>query len=422
MMREESRQATLALHGGPKVRAHPWPERGLIGPEEKAAVDALFDQAIATGRAFGYNGPEEEAYCQEFADYLGGGFADAVNSGSAAVYVALKALNLPAFSEVIVSAVTDPGGMMPIPLLNCIPIVADSRPGSLQHRAGAGRGAHHPADPRHRRQPHRRRAGRHRGHRRGRAEARHPRGGGLRAVARRRVAWPASGDVRRRRRLLHHVRQAPLHRRPGRPGVHPARGRCTGPCAARADRGKPFGLPAGATNQVAALNLNLNELAAAIGRAQLKKLPRIVERRRAVVAGIEAGIRGLRTVSIPAPIPGAQPSYWFLRVRFHPEAARCDKEAFCQALAAEGLGVAAHYRAALPHTMDWFVHRRVFGDSQYPWSSPDYDGDPDRQFPCPNADAAMDAHFNLYPHEGWGDPEVEDAVRILRKVEAAFRA
>ena len=96
-------QETLALHGGPKVRAQPWPERGLIGPEEKAAVDALFDQAIATGRAFGYNGPEEEAYCREFSDYLGGGFADAVSSGSAAVYVALKALNLPPFSEVIVS-------------------------------------------------------------------------------------------------------------------------------------------------------------------------------------------------------------------------------------------------------------------------------------------------------------------------------
>ena len=61
---------------------------------------------------------------------MGGGYADAVNSGTSAIYVALKSLNLPPFSEVIVAAVTDPGGMMPIPLLNLIPMVADTAPGS----------------------------------------------------------------------------------------------------------------------------------------------------------------------------------------------------------------------------------------------------------------------------------------------------
>src|SRR6185436_12707778 len=60
----------------------------------------------------------------------GGGYADAVNSGTSALYVALQALQLEPFGEVIVSAVTDPGGMMPIPLLNLIPAVADSEPNS----------------------------------------------------------------------------------------------------------------------------------------------------------------------------------------------------------------------------------------------------------------------------------------------------
>jgi dTDP-4-amino-4,6-dideoxygalactose transaminase len=309
--------------------------------------------------------------------------------------------------------------MMPIPLLNCIPIVADSAPGSyntgpeqvealitpltravvVTHIAGE------PAD----------------------AE-------GIVAVARKR-GIPVVEDCAQSHGAILHGQQVGTFGDVAAFSTMFGKHHCTGgqgglvftrredvywSIRRAADRGKPFGLPAGSTNQVAALNLNLNELAAAIGREQLKKLPRIVERRRAVVAGIQAGIRDLRTVSIPAPIPGAQPSYWFLRVRFHPEAARCDKDTLCQALAAEGLGVAVNYRAALPHTMDWFVHRRAFGDSQYPWSSPDYDGNPDRQFPCPNADAAMDAHLNLYPHEGWGDQDVQDAVRIFRKVEAAF--
>ena len=121
----------LAVNGGPRLRAAPFPARGLVGWEEKAAVAAVFDRSIAEGSVPGYNGAEEEAYCQEFSAYMGGGFTDAVNSGTSAVYVALKTLNLEPFSEVIVGAVTDPGGMMPIPLLNMIPMIADTQPGSF---------------------------------------------------------------------------------------------------------------------------------------------------------------------------------------------------------------------------------------------------------------------------------------------------
>eukprot|EP01052_Picozoa_sp_SAG31_P044335 SAG31_NODE_7690_length_1616_cov_1.780488_1_plen_48_part_00 len=42
-----------------------------------------------------YSGPDETAYCEEFAAMMGGGFADLVNSGTSAVYVAIGALCLP---------------------------------------------------------------------------------------------------------------------------------------------------------------------------------------------------------------------------------------------------------------------------------------------------------------------------------------
>ncbi len=79
------------------------------------------------------------------------------------------------------------------------------------------------------------------------------------------------------------------------------------------------------------------------------------------------------------------------------------------------------YSGAMPHTMDWFVHRRVFGHSGYPWSNPDYKGDPDRQFPCPNAHAAIASHFNLMIHEGWSDQDIEDVLAILRGANAALQ-
>ncbi|CAI8025836.1 Putative L-glutamine:3-amino-2,3-dideoxy-scyllo-inosose aminotransferase [Geodia barretti] len=108
----------------------PCPPRGHIGTEEKEAVIAYLDRVIASGTLGAYQGEEEEAYCAQFAEYLGGGYADAVSSGSTAIYVALKALQLEAFSEVIIGPFTDPGGMMPIPLQNMVPMIADSAPGS----------------------------------------------------------------------------------------------------------------------------------------------------------------------------------------------------------------------------------------------------------------------------------------------------
>ena len=101
----------LAVNRGPRVCQRPWPLRGLFSEREKRAVVKLFDKAIASGKPISYNGPEEEAYCREFADFLGGGYADAVNSGTSAVYVALRALEIEPFTEVIVPPCTDPGGV-----------------------------------------------------------------------------------------------------------------------------------------------------------------------------------------------------------------------------------------------------------------------------------------------------------------------
>ena len=99
------------------------PPRRLFGEEEKAAAIAVFDEAIASGEAFGYNGPHETGYEADFCEMMGGGFADGVNSGTSALFCALGALDLPPCSEVVVPAISDPGAAMPAALLNCIPVV-----------------------------------------------------------------------------------------------------------------------------------------------------------------------------------------------------------------------------------------------------------------------------------------------------------
>lgn len=415
-------RAQLARFGGSPVRRNPFRSRSdswHIGAQERAAVGALFDQVAAAGVSPGYGGPEEVAYCREFAQLLGGGYADAVSSGTAALYVALQALELDAYSEVIVSAITDPGGMMPVPLLNLIPMVADTMPGSynvgprqieaeITSRTSAIVVAHVGGEP---------------------------------------APVDAIAELARSKsiKLIEDCAQAHGSTLGGRPvgafgdlavfstmhGKHIATGAQGGLVFTRdrslyesvrrsSDRGKPFFASPGATNCRAALNLNLGEWACAIGRVQLARLPEFVEANASVVLGIARGIEGLTAVSVPPLVAGARANRWFLRLRVHADALECTKEEFCRALEAEGLPITARYDAALPHAMEWFVNRRVFGTSGLPWTSPAYGGDRDRRFPCPNARAALDAHFNLHCHEHWTGQDIQDAVAIMRKVGVAY--
>ena len=428
----------LAVDGGTPVRTTSFPERRLFGEEEKAAAVALFDEAIRTGKenAFGYGGAEEEAYCREFAAWLmggEGGFADAVNSGSSAVYVALRALGLEPFSEVIVPALTDPGGIMPVPMMNCIPIVADARPGSynvgpeqveaaLSPRTSAILVAHVAGEP---------------------------------------VEMEPILDLARVRGIpvVEDCAQAHGATYKGKKvgtlgdiaafstmsGKHHATGAQGGVVFTRreelywaarraADRGKPFGLSGAqvaassaasvVANTEASLNLNSSDLACAIGRVQLKKLPETVAARQRVAAAIRDGLAKRSKAVRPGWMPeGSEGSYWFMRLSVDARRLKVGASDFARALAKEGIPVAARYDGAMQGTAAWLNERRVFGSSGYPWRAPEYTargGDPERRFACPNAAAVLESDFNLRIHERWGDEEIEDTVRAIEKVEGAY--
>ena len=76
----------------------------------------------------GYRSTYEKAYTEAFVKFMGGGYADAVATGTAALFVAVAALDLPPGSEVIVSPITDPGTLSAIILDRLVPRVADSGP------------------------------------------------------------------------------------------------------------------------------------------------------------------------------------------------------------------------------------------------------------------------------------------------------
>ena len=69
---------------------------------------------------------DEEEFTNKFCDFQGGGYADAVSSGGAAVYIALKALDIKPGSDVIISPTTNPGGVMPVAIQDIKLIIPDS--------------------------------------------------------------------------------------------------------------------------------------------------------------------------------------------------------------------------------------------------------------------------------------------------------
>lgn len=417
MDRKTSRSA-LAIEGGAKLRQRPMPPRHLFGQAEKRAAMRLFDAAIESGIAFGYNGPEQRAYEAEFAAWLGGGHAVAVNSGTAAVFCALGALGIDVAREVVVPPITDPGGIMPVAMLNLVPVIADSAPGTFNvgpaqveavigKRTAAIIVAHIAGEP---------------------------------------VDIGPIAELARARNipLIEDCAQAhgALYR--GKPvgtfgtlaafstmsGKHHATGAQGGVVFTRdeelawrvkrfSDRGKPFNLPAAGGNVTLGLNCNQNDLAAAIGRVQLRKLPAIVAKRRRLAADLKRRLKGLKAVALGRELPGTQGVYWFLRIAVDPSKLRVGKEEFAMAVEAEGLPVDKRY--SRPHAlMPWFANRQTYGQSGCPWSCPLYKGNPRRKFPCPNATRTADTNFVIYFHEGWGAAEIRDTAAALAKVERAY--
>jgi perosamine synthetase len=409
-------KAHLAINGGEKAIITALSGRSHFGEEERAAVNALFDAAIAAGSAPGYNGPEEDAYCQEFAEYLGGGYADGVNSGTNSVYVALKALNPQLFSEVVVGCVTDNGGMMPIVMANCIPVPADAAPGKynsgpeqiearITERTSAIIIAHIGGEP---------------------ADIE-----GIIAVADK-YDIPVVEDCAQAHGAEINGRKVGTFGKTAAFSTMFGKHHCSGGQGGMvftrdedlywkirrvADRGKPFGLAAGSTNSEVSLNFNMDEMGATIGRVQLKKLPMIIEKRLEFLDLLmELGFGELKAVEIPSQPADYKPSYWWVRTRFVADAVSCDKVEFCEALSAEGLLVGADYSAALPTLTTWFKERA----NSFPWNAPQYQGDAAKEYPIPNAIATIAGHFNLYIYESWGRAEAEMMVKAFRKVEDAY--
>lgn len=112
---------TLALHGGPKAKRTPFPPRKRHGELEKRYLAEVIDSDML----FYFLGTKVFEFQKRFAAMYGRKHCIACSSGTAAVHIALGALQLPPGSEVIVPAITDMGSLTGLLYQGLVPVFAD---------------------------------------------------------------------------------------------------------------------------------------------------------------------------------------------------------------------------------------------------------------------------------------------------------
>ena len=397
---------TLALYGGVPIRQKMMPGRRLFGEAELAAVSNVFQQAWNDDRDFSYQGLEEERYTSDFCAFQKEkGYADAVATGTAAIFVSIQSLQLPPGSPILVSPVTDPGSLMGAILLGHPLVIADSIPDNFNIGPEQFEKAIN-----------------------GNVKA---------AILTHLGGHPLEMDCIMEIANAHDIKViedcsqahgAYFNERRvgcfGAIGVFStmfSKAHATGGCGGliytqdeglfrkirySADRGKP--LPCEnhnqknpAFNHFPALNLNLDEISCSIGRVTLGKVDQRMHRRREITKRIDDALSDCKAVNPSKINLISVPSPFFHTIRVDPSRLIVSKKEFCQALLAEGIDINPDYR---------------FVVSEWPWIT-SYLQTPT---PTPNATKFRETSFNLLFHERYTENDVDDVIKAIIKVDSCL--
>jgi perosamine synthetase len=114
-------------------------------------------------------------------------------------------------------------------------------------------------------------------------------------------------------------------------------------------------------------NFRLTELAAAIGREQLKKAPALVARRVAIAERLTAGVAGLDGITPPYVRPDTQHVYYVWAGKLDERKLGVSRAKFAKALVAEGVPTATGYVKPL-YLLPLFQRRMAIGRDGFPFN------------------------------------------------------
>jgi perosamine synthetase len=410
----------LAQFGGTAVRTTPLvtfndPDGRTLGDEEIAAVSEVIRSGVLSS-TFGTRGRELES---AFAERMGVPYAVSCSSGTAALHLAVAALDPEPGDEIITTPISDFGSVIPILMQNAVPVFADVDPQTALLDPEAVRaaitdrtrailvvhllGAPAPVAEL------RRIADEH----------------GLMLIEDCAQAWLTEPEPGRLAGSFGHVGcfslQQSKHVTAGDGGLV-----VTGD-AALARRMRLFsdkGWPRETgerTYLFLGANYRLSELQAAVALAQLGKLDGVVARRRRQAQRFADAIADLDGVST-AP-SGMAHSYWHNPLLLDPALVGTTLD-WGAALKAEGIPCSAPYIPRPLYLVPVLAEGRTYGTSRFPLTSP-----PARiehhyvEGMCPNAERLLyRTLLALAWNENYSDADVDDIATAVRKVHAVFAA
>jgi dTDP-4-amino-4,6-dideoxygalactose transaminase len=404
----------LALDGGPKAKKNPYGTGSKYGAEEEKAVL----EALKQGTLFYAFGQKTKSLCRRFRELYGAGHAVATSSGTAALHVALGCAGVGPGDEVILTPITDMGSVIGILYQNAVPVFADLEPYTyspsvdsiaerITERTRAIMVIHlagNPADM-----------------------------GPIVELARsRKVA------------VIEDCAQAWMTRYDGRlvgtigelgcfslnEFKHISAGDGGLVCANDDELGRAAALWADKcydrTARVRdpwflAPNYRMNELTAAVSLAQMDKVEDIAARRTALGRRLTRGISGIEGVH-PLEERG-ECTFWFYMFRVDPAVLGAERNAFVEALKAEGVACEPGYTNDVMYKYRLFRERSAYPHSEYPFVDPER-GAP-VEYPdglCPEAERIVDTCVWMPLNQWFTESDIDEVAAGITKVARHFLA
>lgn len=411
----------LALFGGPKAVRTPLPTfldsaGRTFGREE----EELVLQALRSGCLSRNGGTMVKEFEREFAAALGVGRAVACSSGTAAVHLAVAALDPDPGDEFIVPPITDIGSLVPALWQNCIPVFADVNPDTMtidpdsveQNITGRTRAiiAVHLAG-----QP---------------CEMAR-----LRTIADQhhialiedcaQAYWAKYGGklVGTLGDIACFSLQQTKHITCGEGGIMAtSRPEFADRAILFADKAWPRDTKnlSAARFLFLAQNYRMSELQGAVALGQLPKVAGVAGRRRQSAQRLSQMIAGLPGVRPPRVPSNTDPSYWLYMLRIDESSAGVPTQQFGEALAAEGVPAWVRYIVKPLYNSNLFSEMRTFGSSHYPFSS--YGRQEYKPGLCPQAEKALGEVIAIHWNENYSETHVEQIGEAIIKVARHYAA
>ena len=118
--------AVLAINGGEPIRTKPYPTWPTLDPADLEAFESIYNSG-----QWGVGGTKVPEFAKQFAEFQGANYGICVNSGTSALYIALKAAAVGPGDEVITTPYTFQATVVAILMAHAVPVFVDTAPDSF---------------------------------------------------------------------------------------------------------------------------------------------------------------------------------------------------------------------------------------------------------------------------------------------------